>query len=225
MQGIQFSLQRCARNVRHVFTALAGMALVAVGVPAHAQSGDYPARPVTMVVPFAAGGPTDLVARQLAQSMTASLGQTVVVENRPSAGGIVGSEAVARATPDGYLLLIHNIGMSTSPALYRSLKFDPLTDFEHIGQIVDVPMTLLGRKGLTADGFPALAAHIAAQRDKVTLAHAGPGTASHLCGLLLMSRLGVNLTTVGYKGAAPALTDLQGGRWTCCATRAPPPRR
>lgn len=168
-------------------------------------------RPVTIVVPFSAGGPTDVVARQLAIGMTATLGRTVIVENKPSAGGIIGSQGVARGEPDGHTLLMHNIGMSTSPSLYRKLPFNPLTDFEYIGQVVDVPMTLVGKKDLPAKDLKELLAYIGANKQKVNYAHAGLGTASHLCGLLFMSRTELPMTTVAYKGAAPALTDVQGG--------------
>jgi tripartite-type tricarboxylate transporter receptor subunit TctC len=168
-------------------------------------------KPITIMVPFSAGGPTDIVARQLALGMGKALGHSVIVENKPSAGGIIGSEYVARAAPDGYTLLLHNIGFATAPALYRKLPFNPLTDFDYIGQVVDVPMTLVGKKGLPANNLKELLAYLAANREKVNIAHAGLGTASHLCGLLFMSRAQLALTTVPYKGAAPALTDVQGG--------------
>jgi tripartite-type tricarboxylate transporter receptor subunit TctC len=168
-------------------------------------------RPLTIVVPFSAGGPTDVVARRLAIAMSATLGRNVIVENKASAGGIVGSQGVARAEPDGNTLLIHNIGMSTSPSLYRKLPFNPLTDFEYIGQVVDVPMTLVGKKSLPANDLKELLVYIAANRQKINYAHAGLGTASHLCGLLFMSRTELPMTTIAYKGAAPALTDVQGG--------------
>jgi tripartite-type tricarboxylate transporter receptor subunit TctC len=168
-------------------------------------------RPVTIVVPFSAGGPTDVVARRLAIAMTTTLGRTVIVENKASAGGIVGSQSVARAEPDGNTLLMHNIGMSTSPSLYRKLPFNPLTDFEYVGQVVDVPMTLVGKKSLPANDLKELLIYIAANRQKINYAHAGLGTASHLCGLLFMSRTELPMTTIAYKGAAPALTDVQGG--------------
>ena len=183
---------------------------LATSVPALAQ--DFPRRPVTLIVPFSAGGPTDVVARHLAQSMGRSLGQPVVVENRASSGGIVGTEAVVRAEPNGYLLLIHNIGMSTLPALSRSLRFNPATDLDYIGQVADVPMTLVGKRDLEPTGFRSLQQYIQANQKKINLANAGIGTASHLCGLMLMSRLNLPMTTVPYKGAAPAMADLQGGQ-------------
>lgn len=173
---------------------------------------EFPHRPITLIVPFSAGGPTDVVARHLAVSMGKSLGQSVVVENRASSGGIVGTEAVLRSDPNGYTLLIHNIGMSTLPALSRSLRFNPATDLDYIGQVADVPMTLVGKRDLEPTGFKALHQYIVVNQKKINLANAGIGTASHLCGLMLMSRLKLPMTTVPYKGAAPAMTDLQGGQ-------------
>jgi tripartite-type tricarboxylate transporter receptor subunit TctC len=183
-----------------------------IGLCSSALSAGFPEKPVTLIVPFSAGGPTDVVARQLAVAMGKSLGQPVVVENRASSGGIVGSEAVVRAEPNGYTLLIHNIGMSTLPALSRSLRFDPLRDYDYIGQVADVPMTLVGKRGLPAANFQELQTYLKTHGKDLNIANAGIGTASHLCGLMLMSRLGVAITTVPYKGAAPAMTDLQGGQ-------------
>lgn len=186
--------------------------LLAIGACTSALAVDFPEKAVTLIVPFSAGGPTDVVARHVAVAMGKSLGQTVVVENRASSGGIVGSEAVVRAEPNGYTLLIHNIGMSTLPALSRNLRFDPLRDYDYIGQVADVPMTLVGKRNLPPANFKDLQAHLAAHGKDLNLANAGIGTASHLCGLMLMSRLQVAITTVPYKGAAPAMTDLQGGQ-------------
>jgi tripartite-type tricarboxylate transporter receptor subunit TctC len=173
---------------------------------------NYPARPVTMIVPFAAGGPTDIVARQLAQAMTKPLGGTILVENKPGAGGTIAAEYIAKAAPDGYNVLIHHIGMSTAPALYRTLRFKPMEDYEYIGQVVDVPMTLVGKKDLPANNFKELLPYLKANAAKVNLANAGLGAASHLCGLMFMSAIQVDLQTVPYKGTAPAMTDLQGGQ-------------
>lgn len=189
---------------------IVAMGLMAVSGFAAAQG--FPSRPVTLIVPFSAGGPTDVVARQLAAAMGKNLGQTVIVDNRPSSGGIVGAEATLRAAPDGYTLLIHNIGMSTLKALSPEIKFDPQHDFSYIGEVVDVPMTLVGRKDLPPDSFAGLVEYLRANQQKINLSNAGIGTASHLCGLLLMSRLNLALTTIPYKGAAPAMTDLQGGQ-------------
>lgn len=197
------------------FTQLLGgmtfaVAAATLAAPAAAQS--YPTRPVTIVVPFAPSGPTDIVARSVAQAMEKSLGGTVVVENKPGAGGTVAVADVARAPADGYRLLVHHIGMSTAPALYRKLPFDPLKDFEYIGLINAVPMTLLVRPGLPVNSVKELTAYVKANRDKVTLANAGLGAASHLCGLLFQQAIATNLTTVPYKGTAPAMADLLGGQ-------------
>jgi len=189
---------------------LGGLILAACAFGASAQS--YPTRPVTLVVPFAAGGPTDVAARALGQAMEKSMGQPVVIENKVGAGGTLAVADVARATPDGYRILIHHIGMSTAPALYRKLSFDPLHDFEYIGQGLDVPMTLVVKTGLPVNSVKELAVYAKANKDKITLANAGLGAASHLCGLLFQQAIEVDLTTVPYKGTAPAMADLLGGQ-------------
>ena len=188
------------------FTALSVFAMA----PAAAQT-PYPDKPVTLVVPFAAGGPTDVVARMLAIPMGKSLGQSVLVENTVGAGGTIAATKVARAAPNGYTLFIHHMGMSTAPALYKKLSFDPMKDYEYIGQVVDVPMTLLARKDFPPANYKELEAYVRANKDKVSLANAGLGAVSHLCGLLFMSQIGVELNTIPYKGApAPhkAVVDL-----------------
>lgn len=194
------------------FPRVAAAAALALGLAATASAQTYPDRPITLVIPFAAGGPTDVVARMMSAPMGKSLGQTVVVENTVGAGGTIGAMRVARAKPDGYTIFMHHMGMATSPALYRKLGFDPLNDFEYIGQVVDVPMTLLARKDFPANDLPGLLAYIRANKDKVTLANAGLGAVSHLCGLLFQSAIGVDMTTVPYKGTGPAMTDLLGGQ-------------
>src|SRR3989442_12279501 len=165
-----------------------------------------------MLVPYAAGGPSDTVARVVAQAMGKPMGQTILVENRPSAGGILAPEQVKNAKPDGYTILIHHIGMATTPALYRSLRFDPLEDFEYIGLINDVPMTIIVRQSFPAKDFEEFLGYIKANKDKVTLANAGIGAASHLCGLLFMTAIQTDFLTVPYKGTAPAMNDLLGGQ-------------
>ena len=200
-----------AVRFKHWLTAVAGAAsLVATGA-AVAQAA-FPAKPVTVVVPFSAGGPTDVVARLIGVPMGKALGQTVIIDNALGAGGTIAAAKVARAAPDGYTIFLHHMGMSTAPALYRKLSFDPLKDFEYIGQVVDVPMTLLDRKDLPANNFKELQAYVKANGNKVTLANAGLGAVSHLCGLLFMSQMGVELTTVPYKGTGPAMNDLLGGQ-------------
>lgn len=185
-----------------VFTAISGCTF----------ANTFPNKPITLIVPFAAGGPTDVVARNLAIAMGKNLNQTVIVENKASAGGIIGSEAVVRAPADGYTLLIHNIGMSTLPSLSKNLKFDPRKDFAYIGEVVDVPMVLTGKKDLPPNTYQELVPYLRANQKDINISNAGIGTASHLCGLLFMSRLELPLTSVSYKGAAPAMTDLQGGQ-------------
>ena len=177
-----------------------------------ASAQEYPTRAVTMIVPYAAGGPTDTVARVLAQAMTKPIGQTVVVENRPSAGGVLGPELVKTAKPDGYTILIHHIGMATTPTLYRNLRYNPLTDFEYVGLVNDVPMTIIGKPGFAPANLKDLIAYIKANKDKVTYANAGIGAASHLCGLLFMSAIQTDVLTVPYKGTGPAMNDLVGGQ-------------
>ncbi len=187
------------------------LAFAAVLVASSAFAQQYPTHPVTLMVPFAPG-PTDTVARVIAQSMAKPLGQSIVVENRPSAGGILAPELVKNAKPDGYTILIHHIGMATTPALYRQLRFNPVTDFEYIGLINDVPMTLLGRQNLPPNDFKELLEYIKKNKDKVSLANAGIGAASHLCGMLFMSAIQTDLLTVPYKGTGPAMNDLLGGQ-------------
>ena len=174
---------------------------------------EYPEKPVTIVVPFAAGGPTDKVARDLGEVLRKGLNnQTVIIENVGGAGGTLGAGKVAKAAPDGYTLLLHHIGMATSPALYRKMPYDTLVDFEYIGLINEVPMTLVGRSTLPANDFAELRKWLDANKGKINLANAGLGAASHLCGLLFQQSLGIDMTTVPYKGTAPAMTDLLGGQ-------------
>ena len=195
-----------------LLSAAVGCALAMTALPrAHAQADAYPSRPISLIVPFAAGGPTDVVARMISVSMTKTLGQTVVVENRPGAGGTIASTLVARAKPDGYTMLIHHNGMATAPALYRKLPFDPLSDFEYVTQVVDVPMTLIGKSDLPPKTFAELSTYLKANADKVNLANAGLGAVSHLCGVMLVQALGVKLTTVPYQGTGPAMNALRGG--------------
>jgi tripartite-type tricarboxylate transporter receptor subunit TctC len=189
---------------------VAGLALSIAAFGASAQQ--YPTKPVTIVVPFAAGGPTDTVARSVGQAMEKTLGANVIVENKPGAGGTIGVADVARAQPDGYRVLIHHIGMSTAPSLYRKLPFDPLKDLEPVGLINDVPMTLLVRTTLPTKDLKELIGYTKQNKDKVSLANAGIGAASHLCGLLFQQAIDTDLTTVPYKGTAPAITDLIGGQ-------------
>ena len=174
--------------------------------------GGYPDGAITIVVPFAAGGPTDTVTRLVAEPMSAELGQQVVVQNVEGAGGTVAAGEVAAAEPDGYTVLMHHIGMSTAPTLFPDLAYDPLVDFRTIGLVTEVPMTIIARKDFEPTTLEELVDYVTENADTVTLAHAGIGAASHLCGLLFQSALGVTLTEVPYDGTGPALTDLVGGQ-------------
>ena len=189
-----------------------GIAIALLAGATGAVAQPYPTHPVTMLVPYAAGGPTDTVARVMGAAMTKPLGQTVIVENRPSAGGFLAPEQVKNAKPDGYTILIHHIGMATIPALYRNSRFNPVEDFEYIGLINDVPMTIVARQNFPAKDFKEFLAYIKANKGKVTLANAGIGAASHLCGLLFMSAIQTDFLTVPYKGTGPAMNDLLGGQ-------------
>ncbi|MCZ8253018.1 MAG: tripartite tricarboxylate transporter substrate-binding protein [Hylemonella sp.] len=196
---------------RRLFTAAAVASTLALGSSA-ALAQAYPAKPISLVVPFAAGGPTDIVARTLAATMTKSLGQSVVVENKTGAGGTIAAGFVMKAPADGYTFLIHHNGMATAPALYRKLAYNPVTDFEHVGNVVDVPMTMLGRKDMPAATMADLVNYVKANADKINLANAGLGAVSHLCGTLFQQALGVNVTTIPFQGTGPALNALLGGQ-------------
>ena len=197
-------------NIRFA-AGLAGLALSVTAGFASAQG--YPSRPISITVPFAAGGPTDTVARTVADAMTKVMsGANFVVENAAGAGGTIGVAKVARAQPDGHSLLVFHIGMATGPTLYRKLSYDPLKDFEYIGLINDVPMTIMVRKDFPGSSVKEIIDNIKANASKVTLANAGIGSASHLCGLMFQSAIGQELVTVPYKGTAPAIADLLGGQ-------------
>ncbi len=191
--------------------AFAALAFTAV-VSAHAQ--DYPGgKTISIVVPFAAGGPTDRVARDLAEALRKPLGaSSIVVDNVPGAGSSIGAAKVARAAPDGYTLLLNHIGMATIPTLVRNVPFKVESDFEYLGIVNDVPMTLISRPTMAANNYKELAAWIAANKGKINLGNAGVGSASHLCGLLFQSATKTEMTPVPYKGTAPAITDLIGGQ-------------
>jgi tripartite-type tricarboxylate transporter receptor subunit TctC len=199
--------------MKRTMKAVCSAAAMAVGMwsgAAFAQG--YPTRTINLVVPFAAGGPTDVVARTLAASMSKTLGQTVIVENRVGAGGTIAANAVAKANPDGYTIFIHHNGMATATALYRKLPYDPMNDFEYIGQVADVPMTMLGRKDFPADNLREFIAYVKANKEKINLANAGLGAVSQLCGMLFMQAIGTELTTVPFQGTGPAMTALLGGQ-------------
>ena len=186
-------------------------ALTALITGAHADN--YPSKPITIVVPFTAGGPTDRVARDLAEALRKPLGgATLIVDNAAGAGGSIGANKVAKANPDGYTLLLHHIGMGTMPSLVRNIPFKVESDFEYLGLINDVPMTLIAKPSLPATNYKELATWINANKGKINLGNAGIGSASHLCGLLFQNAVQVDMTTVPYKGTAPAMSDLIGGQ-------------
>jgi tripartite-type tricarboxylate transporter receptor subunit TctC len=191
---------------------LALTAIAAIAIGAHAQ--DYPSgKPISIVVPFAAGGPTDRVARDLAEALRKPLGgASVVIDNVPGAGSSIGAAKVARAAPDGYTLLLNHIAMSTIPTLVRNVPFKVESDFEYLGIINDVPMTLIAKPSLPANNYKELTDWIGANKGKINLGNAGVGSASHLCGLLYQSAMKTEMTPVPYKGTAPAITDLIGGQ-------------
>jgi tripartite-type tricarboxylate transporter receptor subunit TctC len=203
--------------MRRLTFITATLALLAGSAGAQAV---YPERPITMIVPFAAGGPTDTVARLIAEPMSKTLGQQVLVENVAGAGGTLAAGRAARADPDGYTLLVHHIGLATSVGLYRKLPYDPATAFAPIGRITDVPMTVVGKAGFQPGSVGELLDHIRANGEQIIFAHGGVGAVSHLCGLLLMDALDTKMTAVGYKGSGPAMTDLLGGQvdMTCDQT-------
>ncbi|RPH90068.1 MAG: tripartite tricarboxylate transporter substrate binding protein BugD [Desulfobacteraceae bacterium] len=194
---------------RIFFTILIGLALLAAG-PAFAQQ--YPTKVITMIIPFSAGGPTDTVGRLTARAMGESLKGQIIIENVGGAGGTIAAARVARSAPDGYTIFMHHIGQSTAPSLYRKLPYDVFQDFEPIGLVTDVPMTLVARKDFPPKNLKELIAYVKANKDKVTYANAGLGAASHLCGMLFMSAIQTDLTTIPYKGTGPAMNDLLGGQ-------------
>jgi len=173
---------------------------------------DYPNKPITMIVPFSAGGPTDTIARILGQAMGTSLKQQIIVENVNGAGGTIAAARAARSTPDGYTLFIHHIGHATAPSLYRKLSYSSIDSFEPIGLATDAAMTVVARKDFPAKDINEMLVHLKTNKEKVSLANAGVGAASHLCGMLFMRAIGTNLTTVPYKGTGPAMNDLLGGQ-------------
>ena len=185
---------------------------IAVAFSSFASAQTYPTKPINLIVPFAAGGPTDTVARTVAALMSKSLGQTVIVENVGGAGGNIGNEKVAKAAPDGYTILLMHIGISTSASLYRNLRYNAVNDLEPIGLVTTVPMTMIANKDFPPNNMKEMIAYVKANKDKVSYANAGVGAASHLCGMLFMSAIETDVLTVPYKGTAPAMTDLLGGQ-------------
>ncbi len=197
--------------MKRILATLASVAALGLSAfPADAQN--YPERAITIVVPFSAGGPTDTVTRLIAEPMAKTLGTEIVVQNVEGAGGTVAAGQVAKAEPDGYTILMHHIGMSTAPTLYKNLPYKPLEDFATIGLVTEVPMTIIGRKDLEPTTLQELIAYVKANKDTMTYANAGIGAASQLCGLLFMDAIETKVTEVPYQGTGPALTDLLGGQ-------------
>jgi tripartite-type tricarboxylate transporter receptor subunit TctC len=194
----------------HRIAAL-GFALLFAVFPALAQD-TYPSRPITLVVPYAPGGGSDLLGRVLAEGLRTRLGETVVVQNLAGAGSVVGSQQVAKAKPDGYTLLINHMGLSTVPALYKKVAFDPLASFEFVGLYAEAPMMIMARKAFAPKTFAELVDYVKAHPDKFTMASAGMGSATHLCAILFQQVVGVPITIVQYKGAGPAVIDVRSGQ-------------
>lgn len=199
------------KNNKRVFKGILVSVLLSLSAMPAAWA-QYPDKPVTLVVPFAAGGPSDKIARDLAEALRKPLGQTVIVDNTAGAGGTIGAARVARAKADGYTLLVHHIGLATAPALYKKLPYDTLKDFEYLGLINEAPSVLIGRTTLAANNLAELRKWVSESGGRVNLANAGVGSASHLCGLMLQSALKSKMVAVPYKGTAPAMTDLIGGQ-------------
>jgi tripartite-type tricarboxylate transporter receptor subunit TctC len=188
----------------------AALLLVSGTATAHAQ--DYPNRPITMVVPFAAAGPGDIIARLVAEAMRRSLGQEVIVVNAGGAGGTIGTARVAQAKPDGYTILLGHVGQSTMSSLYKSLTFDPVQSFDTIGLITDVPMTIVGKADLAPKDMKELVTYVRERPDQINYAHSGLGSVAHLCGLMFMGATKTKMTVIPYKGGGEVTKDLLAGR-------------
>jgi tripartite-type tricarboxylate transporter receptor subunit TctC len=199
-------LSDCVRAV--LFFAVIAVALVP---PAVAAAQEYPTRPVTLIVPFPLGGPTDIIARIVAQEMSPMLGQPIVIENASGASGTVGAARAARAMADGYTLLIHHTGLASAETIYRQKSYDTRTAFAPIGLVSENPMVLVARSNFPPDTLPGLVVFAKAQRDWIAFGRGGIGTASHLCGLLFQAAIGAPLIAVGYRGSSPLLHDVLGG--------------
>lgn len=187
-------------------------AAVTIALPAVAVAQDYPTKPVTFVVPFAAGGPTDTIARLVGEHLGRTLGQQIVIENVAGAGGTSGSERVAKASPDGYTMLLHHQGITAAPSLYENLRYDTKTAFEMVGMINHGPMVVIGKKDLKATNAKELFDWMKQNADKITMAHAGVGSNSHVCGLIIQKVLKQKFTFVAYRGTGPAMNDVVAGQ-------------
>lgn len=202
--------------MRKLFVGFAGsvavtlLSMSAMG-PAAAQG--FPSRPITLIVPAAAGGPTDAVSRLVAESMGRTLGQQIVVENVGGAGGTIGMTRVAKSPADGYMVTVWHIAQATAPSLYDNLRYNVIDDFDSIGRIADVPMTIVGKSGLEPKTAKELIDWIKQKKTAVTYAHAGIGSASHLCAIMFMSAIDTQMTALSYRGTGPAMSDLLGGQF------------
>lgn len=192
-----------------IIAAVCAAGVIATGAAAQ----DFPSKNVTLMMPYAAGGPGDTLTRIIGQGMSKAMGRTFVVENTAGAAGTIGSLKVAQSPPDGHMLLVMHFGHAANIALYRNLRYDAVADFEPIGMIAESPMAFVGKNDLPVASFPELIAYVKANRQKVTHGHAGLGSASHLCGLLFLSAVDAPVTSVAYRGTAPALNDLIGGQF------------
>jgi tripartite-type tricarboxylate transporter receptor subunit TctC len=190
----------------------AGLTLLLAAAAFQASAQDFPNRAITMVMPYAAGGPGDTITRVFAGAMQKQLGQQIVVDNTAGASGSIGTAKVARAKPDGYTLLMIHVSHATNQAMYKSLPYHPVDDFEPVGRATSGPMVIVARNDFPAKNLNEFVAYVKANAAKVSLAHAGVGSASHLCGLMMMNALNVKLNEIPYKGTGPALTDLMGGQ-------------
>ena len=187
-------------------------AIVSAGAGSLARAQDYPSKQIVMVVPFAAGGPTDVVARQIGDNLSKTLGRQIVVETTTGAGGTVGAERVAKAAPDGYTVLIHHNGLPTAPALYANLRYDTRTAFEPVGLVNTGPMMVVAKKSAAANTLKELFDQWAGNAENVTLGHAGVGSTSYMCGLQINNVIGKKLRYVTYRGTAPSLNDVVAGQ-------------
>lgn len=201
---------RSHSTIRRWFGRIAAAALGTALLSGMASA--FPTKPITIVVPFAAGGPSDTIARLFAASMSQKLGGQIVVENIAGAGSTIGIARVAKAEPDGHTLLLSHISHATTATLYRKLSYDPVADFAPVGMVTDGAFVLVARKDFPADTIPQLFAKMKAEGDKLSYAHAGVGSGSHLCGLMLMGQLGVTMTQIPYRGTGPAMNDLVSGK-------------
>ncbi|OYW67096.1 MAG: hypothetical protein B7Z40_08840 [Bosea sp. 12-68-7] len=190
--------------------ALAALLSLGLAAPALAQS--FPTKPITVIVSFAAGGPSDVIARLLGEQMSKTLGQPVVVENVAGAGGTAGAKRAAAAEPDGHTILIHHLALAAAPALYNNLGYDTKTAFAPIGLVNTGPMVIASKLALPPTDAKSFFPYIKANAEKLTVAHAGVGSNSHLCAVLMSQQLGAKFNQVAYRGTGPAMNDLVGGQ-------------